>query len=100
MKEWLRKHGWEENPFNFKIYPDLLVGYEDEIRRMEESIDADNKFSLVLGETGAGKTNLMQWLVSEYEGERDVYYLPKPPTDNDDLLEYLCRCSYMGAYGY
>ncbi len=89
MKEWLEKHGWDENPFNFKIYPDLLVGYESEITELEESIDADNKFSIVLGETGAGKTNLLRWLVSQYEDERDVYYMPKPPTNNEDLLEYL-----------
>lgn len=89
MREWLDRHGWEENPFNFKIYPDLLVGYEQEIGELEESIDADNKFSIVLGETGAGKTNLLRWLVSQYGDERDVYYMPKPPTNNEDLLEYL-----------
>ncbi|MDY6771129.1 MAG: AAA family ATPase [Candidatus Nanohaloarchaea archaeon] len=89
MDAWLEKQGWEENPFNFKIYPDLLVGYDDEIKELEESIDADNKFSIVLGKTGAGKTNLLRWLAAEYEGHRDVYYMPKPPTDNGDLLAYL-----------
>lgn len=89
MKEWMNKFGWEENPFSFRIYPGLMVGYEGKIEELEEAIDANNKFSLVLGRTGAGKTNLLRWLVSQYQKERDVYYMPKPPTDKHDLLEYL-----------
>ncbi len=89
MKEWMNKFGWEENPFSFRIYPGLMVGYEEKITELEEAIDANNKLSLVLGRTGAGKTNLLRWLVSHYEDERDVYYMPKPPTDKRDLLEYL-----------
>jgi type II secretory pathway predicted ATPase ExeA len=91
MNEWLEKRGWEENPFNFKIYPGLLVGYEQEISTLLESVEARNKFVVVAGETGAGKTNLLKWLTTRYEDERDVYYMPKPPTTNDDLLEYLCE---------
>ncbi|MDY6778610.1 MAG: AAA family ATPase [Candidatus Nanohaloarchaea archaeon] len=89
MKQWLRERGWNENPFNFKIYPDLMVGYEEEISRLDEAISAGNKFSVVVGRTGAGKTNLLKWLASHHEDEREVHYLPKPPTHEEDFLQYL-----------
>lgn len=91
MNEWLERLDWEENPFNFKIYPELMVGYGDEISAISDAIEAGNKFSMILGQTGAGKTNLLKWLVSRYEDEFDVYYMPKPPTTNEDLLEFLER---------
>ncbi|MCJ7450517.1 MAG: AAA family ATPase [Candidatus Nanohaloarchaeota archaeon QJJ-9] len=89
MKEWMEKYDWGENPFNFKIYPGLLVGYKEEIRSLAEIIDAENKFSMVTGPTGAGKTNLLKWLASENGDGREIYYMPKPPTNEKDLLEYL-----------
>ncbi len=85
----MNKFGWEENPFNFKIYSDLLVGYKEEIKRVQDAISAGNKFSIVTGHTGAGKTNLLKWLASEYEESREVFYMPKPPKNNQDLLDYL-----------
>ncbi|MCJ7429130.1 MAG: AAA family ATPase [Candidatus Nanohaloarchaeota archaeon QJJ-5] len=89
MDEWMNKRGWEHNPFNFKIYPDLMVGYDDAIQQVSEAISADNKFSIIVGETGAGKTNLLKWLVESHEDEREIYYMPKPPTNNEDLLDFL-----------
>lgn len=85
----MNKRDWDHNPFNFKIYPDLMVGYDSAIQQVSEAISADNKFSIVVGETGAGKTNLLKWLVESHEDERDIYYMPKPPTNNDHLLEFL-----------
>ncbi|MDY6789224.1 MAG: AAA family ATPase [Candidatus Nanohaloarchaea archaeon] len=89
MKEWMNKFGWQENPFNFKIYPDLLVGYKDEIEQVRDAISAGNKFSVITGRTGAGKTNLLKWLASQYTDSREVFYMPKPPKNNEDLLDYL-----------
>lgn len=89
MDEWLDRLDWEENPFNFKIYPELMVGYADEISAISDAVEAGNKFSIILGETGAGKTNLLKWLVSRYDDEYDVYYMPKPPITNEDLLDFL-----------
>lgn len=89
MDEWLERLDWEENPFNFKIYPELMVGYADEISAISDAVEAGNKFSIILGETGAGKTNLLKWLVSRYDDEYDVYYMPKPPITNEDLLDFL-----------
>jgi type II secretory pathway predicted ATPase ExeA len=89
MKEWIADRGWTENPFNFKIYPDLLVGYQEEINRISDAISADNKFSVVVGRTGAGKTNLLKWIAANCSESRNVHYMPKPPTDNEDLLDYL-----------
>jgi len=89
VDEWLERLDWEENPFNFKIYPELMVGYADEISAISDAVEAGNKFSIILGETGAGKTNLLKWLVSRYDDEFDVYYMPKPPITNEDLLDFL-----------
>lgn len=85
----MNKRDWEQNPFNFKIYPDLMVGYDDAIQQVSEAISADNKFSIVVGDTGAGKTNLLKWLVVSHEEDREIYYMPKPPINNEDLLAFL-----------
>ncbi len=89
MKEWLQKVGWHENPFNFKIYPDLMVGYKDELTRLQNAIDAENKFSIILGDTGAGKTNLLKWLITHCDSYSNVKYMPKPPKTEDNFLIYL-----------
>lgn len=89
MKQWLDKFGWRENPFNFKIYPDVMVGYKDELSELDRAIKANNKFSVILGKTGAGKTNLLKWIVSQTVNDSNVYYMPKPPKNEENFLEYL-----------
>ena len=89
MKQWLDKFGWRENPFNFKIYPDVMVGYKDELSELDRAIKANNKFSVILGKTGAGKTNLLKWIVSQTVNDGNVYYMPKPPKNEENFLEYL-----------
>lgn len=90
VNEWISDFNWEFNPFNFKIYPELMVGYENEIGDILRSLDAGNNLSLVIGETGAGKTNLLRWLNSKYSNNgHDVLYMPKPPSQESELLDYM-----------
>ncbi len=92
MNKWLQKFGWRENPFNFKIYSDLFVGYKKELNTLNRAIEAENKFSVVLGETGAGKTTLLKWVTSHATRNNNVSnvnYMPKPPKSEENFLLYL-----------
>lgn len=89
VKERLEKFDWDSNPFTFRIYPDIMVGYEEESRSVLEAIDSNEKLSIVLGDTGAGKTNLLRWIHNKYSDKYEVHYLPKLPKNEEELLEYL-----------
>lgn len=71
---------WNEHPFTFRILSDFFVGYEDEKNRAVQSIRNGDKFLLILGPTGSGKTTFLRYLSSVFDG-RGVIYLPKPPED-------------------
>ncbi len=86
---WTEEYGWTRNPFSFRIYPDLMIGYEREHQRVRNSIEAGSKFTLLLGETGAGKTNLLRSLEAEYGRQQPLFYMSKPPLSEEDLLAYL-----------
>jgi type II secretory pathway predicted ATPase ExeA len=78
--------GWDSNPFTFRIIPELLVGYEGETRSIVEGLQNGDKFSLLLGPTGSGKTTLMKSLQDRFRDHRHVSYLPKPPKDPEDWV--------------
>jgi type II secretory pathway predicted ATPase ExeA len=77
--------GWNTNPFNFRILPDLFVGYSDEIDKITGVIKSNEKFSLLLGPTGSGKTTLMKHITKKFGRTHNIIYLPKPPKDPKDL---------------
>lgn len=85
---WMSRYGWERNPFNFQIYPDLMIGYEDEAQRVRNSIESGGKFTLLLGRTGAGKTNMLQRISTEYD-DRPLFYMSKPPVTEEALLTFM-----------
>ncbi|MFB6294596.1 MAG: AAA family ATPase, partial [Candidatus Nanohaloarchaea archaeon] len=89
IDEWMERFDWERNPFNFRIYPELMIGYENEAERIRNSLDSDSKFTLLLGETGAGKTNMLRSIEAEYGSRRPLYYMSKPPVTESDLLTYM-----------
>ncbi|MBI4020261.1 MAG: AAA family ATPase [Candidatus Aenigmarchaeota archaeon] len=76
---------WKENPFTFKIIPELFVGYEEQWRGMLASMESGSKFSLVIGPTGSGKTTLLRFLEAKTNG-RIVRYLPKPPRNAEEWV--------------
>jgi len=79
---------WEINPFTFQILPDLFVGYEKETNSLVNGLQSENKFSLILGPTGSGKTTLMKSMLKRLNSQFDhLMYLPKPPREHEDWLE-------------
>ncbi len=77
----MKLFGWDGNPFVFKILPDLLVGYEDEMNNIIDNLTNGCKFSIILGPTGSGKTTMMKNLITKIQGYGRVFYVPKPPND-------------------
>ncbi|MFB6077031.1 MAG: hypothetical protein ABEK12_02785 [Candidatus Nanohaloarchaea archaeon] len=99
IDEWMNRYGWDRNPFNFQIYPDLMIGYEDESRRLRNSIESGSKFTLLLGETGAGKTNMLKNIADEYGGRYPLFYMSKPPVTEENLLTYWIQACLDGGSG-
>lgn len=87
MRSKLNVFGWRENPFNFVILPELLVGYRKEINKIVDSIEMGNKFSLIIGTTGSGKTTLMKYLYNKFYSQMRTKYIPKPPKNEEMLLK-------------
>jgi len=82
-----RLFSWESNPFVFQILPELFVGYGRETESLVDGLQSGNKFSLVLGPTGSGKTTLIKSIINRLSSEFDhVIYLPKPPRDHMDWV--------------
>lgn len=76
---------WDDNPFSFRILPDLFVGYANERAQVEGGIRNGDKFILLLGPTGAGKTTLLKYVLSRID-DRRLIYLPKPPKEPADWV--------------
>lgn len=79
--------GWKENPFTFRISPELFVGYSKEMSDITMNLNEGGKFSLLLGPTGAGKTTMLMALLKKFGFKRKVIYLPKPPRDPKDFVD-------------
>ncbi len=79
---------WDANPFTFQILPDIFVGYDRETSSLMDGLQSGNKFSLILGPTGSGKTTLVKSLMKKLNKEYDhILYLPKPPRNHEDWLQ-------------
>lgn len=77
---------WNRNPFTFRILSDFFVGYENEKEIAIEGIRNGEKFILVLGPTGSGKTTFLKYLSTIFNNE-NVIYLPKPPKDPKEWID-------------
>ena len=78
---------WDSNPFTFQILPELFVGYERETNSLMNGLQSGNKFSLILGPTGSGKTTMIKSMMNDLKDEYEhVMYLPKPPRDQADWV--------------
>ena len=76
----------KENPFTFKILPELFVGHMKDIEKIVYSLKNGNKVSILLGPTGSGKTTMMKYIHGKFE-DNEAFYVPKPPKDPSDWVE-------------
>lgn len=94
----MKMFGWNENPFNFKIMPDLFVGHAKEAERLASGIRNEDKMSLLLGPTGSGKTTLLKFISNVFERERKIFYLSKPPSNPDDWVKIFTNFIRTGMF--
>ena len=84
--EWYSKLGWKQNPFTFEVIPDILVGYKEQIDKIQTAILSKQKVLLVIGPTGSGKTTLLKWLTKSMS-DYDFMFLGKPPLKPEELID-------------
>ncbi len=84
-----KNFGWRSNPFSFKIVPELFVGYQKEVSTIFNGVNDGSRFSLILGQSGTGKTTFMKHVQRNLSEKNKILYLPKAPTDPKDLVEIL-----------
>ena len=79
---------WAENPFSFKIIPELFVGYTNEANEIINGLQNGDKFSILLGPTGSGKTTLIKYLINRMDNKDGykIIYLAKPPKNPEDWI--------------
>ncbi len=78
--------GWRENPFSFRIAPECYCGNIIQVETLLRSLHAGEKFSLVTGPTGSGKTTLFRLLLQKTPGTISALFLPKPPKTAGEWL--------------
>jgi len=96
-EKYMKVFNWKENPFSFKILPDLIVGYSRETEKLSTSIQNNDKLSILIGPTGSGKTTLLKFLTNRFEKHRKIFYLSKPPNSPDDWVKIFTNFIHVGA---
>ncbi len=86
---YLKNFGWQTNPFSFRIIPELFVGYRKELKTIFDGVNDGSRFSLILGQSGTGKTTFIKNVQRSLGEKNKVLYLPKAPEDPKDLVEIL-----------
>lgn len=81
----LKNFNWNSNPFTFQITPSIFVGYTKELNEMVTGLQSGNKFSLLLGPTGSGKTTMLRFLEQKFQDVK-IIYISKPPKDARDWI--------------
>ncbi|MFH1294475.1 MAG: AAA family ATPase, partial [Candidatus Aenigmatarchaeota archaeon] len=98
LAEPMKLFGWDSNPFTFQILPEIYVGYENERQLIVSSLAAGEKFFLVLGPTGSGKTTFLKNLAMQLDS--NAIYIPKPPKHAEDWTHVLDRMIRPGLLSF
>lgn len=72
--DWEAELGYSENPFKSKILTpvsDYFVGYEKERNKTNLFIINNEKFGIISGQDGVGKTILLRWLYEQLQQYKD-----------------------------
>jgi len=77
--------GWHRNPFEFSVYSDFFVGYDQEKARIMAGIRNGEKLCLLMGPTGSGKTTFLKHIQGMLDDSRTIL-IPKPPRNPQDWL--------------
>ncbi len=94
-EKYVKLFKWRDNPFSFRILPQLFVGYPKEIEKIVNGIKNRDKILLLIGPTGSGKTTLLKFIANEFDG-KDVFYLPKPPKKPEDWINIFTNFIGLG----
>lgn len=97
-EKYMKIFGWKENPFNFKIIPNLFVGHGKEIERLAAGIQNNDKLSFLIGPTGSGKTTLLKFLARTLEKRGKIFYLSKPPSNPEDWVKIFTNFMGQGIF--
>lgn len=97
-ENYMKTFKWKENPFSFKILPNLFVGYSREKEKLLSAIQNSDKISIMIGPTGSGKTTLLKFLINKMKGEVDVFYLSKPPSNPEDWTKIFTNFIGFGFF--
>ncbi len=81
----IKTFNWNSNPFTFQIKPSVFVGYTKQLNEMMTGLQCGNKFSLLLGPTGSGKTTMLKVLEQGFRDAR-IIYISKPPRNPEDWV--------------
>ncbi len=96
-QEWFREIGWSNNPFVFSINPSLLVGYKEQLNKIDNAIKSRHKAVLILGPTGSGKTTLLKWLNKNIVNGTDSIYISKIPDAPEEFV-YIFNEKYKSPW--
>jgi len=100
MRELFR---WESNPFSFRILPELFVGHDNEIGTIVNGVTVGNKYTMILGPTGSGKTTMLKYLYNKFHDQQKfkfIFYLSKPPTDPVDWVMIMEEITHRGVLSF
>ncbi|MDD5594067.1 MAG: ATP-binding protein [Candidatus Margulisbacteria bacterium] len=87
---WYQKMGWHNNPFTLDVHPELLTGYEKEVKEVLGKVNSHSGHILITGPLGIGKTTLLRWLAGKLpKADYHTVYIPRPPIEFNQLVAHI-----------